>query len=204
MSDSPASSAGQRKAPDFNPVKVAYYEKAGWEAYYDRSWLRAFGLMVRLNREEFHMSLPVALAAAVDIVRASMAFAPRDNDVQAATEHIRRYYEKARRSVGIPADAETLARLEMDYWIVHRRLALERTLDHNLDNIAPLVDSLTTLHSALFSVQPEAARRSAEYRALAAQAVDRITGHYSSDVRRDWELVESTLQLAYRELAASL
>jgi hypothetical protein len=192
---------GQRPAPSFDPVKVAYYEKAGWQAYYDRNWLLAFRLMVRLNREEFNLSLPVAILAAMDIVRSSMAFAPLDNDVQAATEHLHRYYEKARRSVGIPADAETLARLEMDYWIVHRRLALERIQDHDLDNIGPMVDSLTTLHAALFGAEPEATRRSAEYRALAAQSVDRITGRYSTDVSRDWELVESYLQQAYHELA---
>ena len=34
----------------FNPEKVAYYEKAGWEAYYDRQWLRCFRLLVQLNR----------------------------------------------------------------------------------------------------------------------------------------------------------
>jgi hypothetical protein len=28
-----------------NPAAVAYYEAAGWRAYYDRNWLRAFGLL---------------------------------------------------------------------------------------------------------------------------------------------------------------
>ncbi len=25
----------------FNPDKVAYYEKAGWQAYYNRNWTRS-------------------------------------------------------------------------------------------------------------------------------------------------------------------
>jgi len=41
--------------------------------------------MVQINREQFGMSLPAAMAAALDIVRASRAFAPVDNDVPAAT-----------------------------------------------------------------------------------------------------------------------
>ncbi len=186
-------------AQAFDPDKVAHFEKAGWEAYYARQWCKAFGLMVQLNREQFRMRVLIALAAAVDIVRASMAFAPlENNDVPAAREHIRRYYDKARRSVGIAADAQTLADLEMDYWVVHRRLALERKVDHTLDNAGPMVDSFERLHAALFKAPAAALRRSAQQRALAAVAVDRITGGYSKDIAADWREAEKHLQEAYR------
>jgi hypothetical protein len=182
----------------FNPHKVAYYEKAGWEAYYDRDWPRAFRLMVALNREEFRMPLWSALAAALDVVRASIAFAPlENNDVPKATEHLRRYYERARRTVDIHNDAASLARLEMDYWVVHRKLAMERKQQPELENTGPMVDSLTELHAALFGISREAARRSAELRALAAKTVDRITGRYSTDVEEDWQKVEGYLREAY-------
>ena len=188
----------------FNPHKVAYYEKAGWEAYYDRKWLRAFRLMVSLNCEEFHMPWLIAVAAAMDIVQASIAFAPLENsNVPKATDYLRRYYEKARRTINIQTDATTLARLEMDYWMVHRKLAIERQKHHDLENIAPMVESLTDLHAALFGIPREAARRSAELRALAAKAVDRITGRYSPNVENDWREVESYLQQAYRAVSTT-
>jgi hypothetical protein len=186
----------------FNPYQVAYYEKSGWEAYYDRDWLRAFRLMVALNREEFHMPLLTAIAAAIDIVRASIAFAPMDNDVPKATEHLRRYYEKAKRSIDIKSDAGTLANLEIDYWITHRELAIERQKNQALENIQPMIESLTHLHAALFGISPASARRSAELRALAAKAVDRITGRYSSNIENDWREVESYLQQAYQAVAS--
>lgn len=193
--------AEHHRRPASDPDRVAFFEKAGWEAYYDRKWLRVLRLMVQLNREEFDMSLPTAIAAAVDVVRASLAFAPVDNDVPAATRHLRRYYEKAQRSTGFRADAQTLAALEMDYWVVHRQLAVERRLapDHTGD-IEPMVESLVRLHAALFVAPPEAIRRSAECRAQAAQAVDRITGGYSTDVAGDWQRVEEFLREAYRVL----
>jgi hypothetical protein len=187
----------------FNPYKVAYYEKSGWEAYYDRDWVRAFRLMVALNREEFHMPFFTAVSAAVDIVRASIAFAPVDNDVPNATEYLRRFYEKARRTSGLKADPATLARLEMDYWVVHRDLAIERKRNPNLENIAPMVDSLINLHTALFGISGEAARRSAELRAQAAKAVDRITGRYSANIENDWREVESYLQQAYNAVLST-
>ena len=182
----------------FRPDRVAYFEAAGWQAYYDHNWPRAFRLMVSLNREEFRMPLLTAVAAALDIVRASVAFAPADNDVPKATKYVRRYYEKARRSADLRADAQTLADLEMRYWVVHRELALQRIEQPDTDNLGPMVEALTDLHAALFEVTPQAARRSAELRALAAKTVDRITGRYSSDVMGDWQQVEAYLQQAYR------
>jgi len=187
--------------PRLDPDRVAYFESAGWRAYYDRNWPRVFWLMVRLNREAFRMSLPTALAASVDIVRASIAFAPIDNDVPAATADLRRFYDKARRSAGLRADAQTLAVLEMDYWVVHRKLAQERKQAPNhTGDIEPMVASLAKLHAALFDATPEAIRRSAELRAQAAVTVDRITGGYSTDVAADWRQVEAHLLEAYRAL----
>lgn len=185
----------------FDPAKVAYYEKAGWEAYYARQWGRAFGLMVGLNRAQFGMLLLTAILGAIDVVRASQAFAPLEgNDVPLAQQHIEKYYEKARRSVGIDASAQKLAELEMDYWVVHRKLAMERKLDQTRGDIQPMVASLERLHAALFTADSAAIKRSAQLRAEAAVAVDRITGKYSKDVDADWREVEAKLSAAYAAL----
>ncbi|MFZ1753702.1 MAG: hypothetical protein WBO46_00590 [Caldilineaceae bacterium] len=185
----------------FEAEQVAYFEAAGWRAYYNRDWPRVLGLMIQLNREQFGMSWPSAMLASVDVVRASVAFAPVDNDIPAATKHLTNYYAKARRAAGIRAGAEELAGLEMDYWVIHRRLANERKAapDHKGD-LTPMVDALTALHEALFDVTPEIARRSAELRAQAAARVDRITGGYSEDMEADWLKIETDLQEAYRAI----
>lgn len=187
----------------FDPNKVAYYEKAGWEAYYDHQWGRAFRLMVGLNREEFGMPFGRAVLAALDIVRASIAFAPKDNDVPRARQFIERFYAKARRSVGMKATPATLADLELDYWIVHRQLALRRIQNQADDDIEPMIASLARLHAALFDATVEQMRPSAEWRALAAKAVDRITGRYSQDVAADWREVEASLRKAYQAVVAA-
>lgn len=189
---------GKMADRSFDAERVAYFESAGWRAYYDRNWLRVLGLMVQLNREQFGMSWPNAILASLDVVRASLAFAPVDNDIPKATGHLAEYYAKARRAAGISADAETLAALEMDYWVIHRRLANERKAapDHTGD-LTPMVDALASLHAALFAVTPEVARASAEMRAAAAARVDRITGGYSDDVEADWAQIEFELGEAY-------
>ena len=47
-----------------NPERVAYFEAAGWRAYYDRKWFQLMRLLVALNQEEFHIPFPMSLLAA--------------------------------------------------------------------------------------------------------------------------------------------
>lgn len=197
-----------RRAPDpecraFDPDRVASLEKAGWEAYYARNWPAVFALMVQMNRTQFCMSRLDAVLAAVDIVRAAAAFAPVDNDTAAAMHHLQNFYARAGASAGLRTDAATLARLEMDYWRVHRELAVARKAapDHTGD-ITPMVDALEKLHAVLFDAPPAAVRRSADARARAAVTVDRITGGYSQDIDADWLRIEQDLKEAYQAVAA--
>jgi hypothetical protein len=182
----------------FDPAKVAYYEATGWKENYDHRWVRVFTLMIRMNHEEFGMSWPTAALAAIDIVRAAVAWSPMDNDIPTATHHLEKYFAKARRAAGLSASAKELADLEIDYWIVHRQLAIRRLKDHSDEDIEPMIESLARLHAALFESTPEAMRPSAEYRALAAMTVDRITGHYTDDVPGDWQRIEQYLRQAYQ------
>ena len=185
-----------------NPDKVAYYEKAGWEAYYARQWGRAFWLLVRLNREMFVMGWWDAAAAAFAIVQASRAFAPVDNDIPLATRYLEQFYTRARRTLNLTTSPRSLAELEMDYWLVHRQLAVRRIQDPADQDIEPMIQSLARLHAALFNANLEIIRPSAEYRAMAAKMVDRITGNYTQDAAADWQAVERYLQKAYRSLTA--
>lgn len=182
----------------FDPERVAGYEYAGWAAYYARDWPQVLWLMVRLNREQFGLSWPAAVAAALDTVRAAAAFAPVDNDLAAARHYLTRYYARTRRITATRADPATLAALELDYWIVHRELANRRKIDRQDDDLTPLVDSLSVLHAALFDSTPERMRVSAALRALAAATVDGITGDYSTNVAADWQRIHRLLYQSYR------
>ena len=120
-----------------------------------------------------------------------------------AKYHLGAFFKKARRSVGIKADAQTLAALEIDYWVVHRQLALQRQQAPDEGDIQPMIGSLARLHAALFNSSPEAMRRSAELRGLAAKTVDDITGQRSVDVTADWRRIEDYLRQAYQAVQAA-
>ena len=178
-----------------NPEQIAYYEKAGWEAYYDRDWPRAFGLMVRLIETQFQVPFPRSFLAALHVIRASIAFAPRDHDLDATRQQLERFYTIAACANDGAFDPRRAAELELRYWVIHRELAEAPELDKRL-----LVQSLAELHAALFGRTPTELWASAESRAAAAEAVDRITSRRSTDVAADWRRVEERLRRAYEHV----
>ena len=196
----------------FDPNRVARLETESWRAYYDRRWPAMARVLVAAHREQFNLSPAGALLATISASRAAIAFAPLEgSDVDAARRHLVAYYRRVRAALGTAADAATLAARELDYWVVHRRLAIARkanppaaaqTPEETLRDIEPMTNAFARLHAALFDSTPEMMRPSAEQRALAAVAVDRISGGYSTDVTADWTLVESHLQHTYRAILA--
>lgn len=195
--------------PGFNPERIARLETDAWRAYYDRRWLRMARVLVIAHREQFGMSLAGALLATVHSSRAAIAFAPLDSsDPDKARTLLVPYYRRIRAALGSAASPETLAEREIDYWIVHRRLAIQRKANpagsapDSLDDMEPLVTSFARLHAALFDSSPEAMHPSAEQRALAAKAVDRITGNYATNIPADWQRVEVRLTRTYQAIAA--
>jgi polyketide cyclase/dehydrase/lipid transport protein len=178
-----------------DPHAVAYYETAGWRAYYDRNWPLAFGLMVRLIESQFRVPFPRSFLAALQITRASVAFVPRNHKLDVVLHHMEQFYRIVARTSGGAFDPRRVAELELRYWVIHRELAEAPERDNR-----PLVESLAALHGALFGRTPAELWDSAERRAEAAAAVDRITGRRSTDVAADWRRVEECLRRAYGQI----
>lgn len=184
----------------FEPDRIAHFEAAGWRAYYDRKWFKVLRLIVVLSQKEFHIPFPFSLLAAYYTMRASAAWVPADHDEQKVLAFLEKFYRLAQRYSGLKFDAVRVAALELQYFAVHRRLA-------GASNKSELIQTLADLHGAIFDLTPLQALESAQWRVLAADTVDLITGEISTDVEADWVKLEEYLQRCYRsiqrELAAS-
>jgi hypothetical protein len=180
-----------------NPDRIAELEAGGWRAYYDRDWVKLLQLMVQLNQEQFHIPFPLSVVAAFHVARGSIAWAPVDHDLDEVRRHFRRFYRMARRWSGMQFDPATAARLEIDYWVEHRRLV------GNPDK-GPFIEAMTMLHSHVFDLSPERARESAEWRVEANNTVDRITGKLSENPEADWAELEDELRRCYRSIQREL
>lgn len=181
----------------FDPHRVAYFEAGGWRAYYDRQWLHLFRLLVALCQEQFRIPFPVSLLAAYYGGRGAAAWAPAVNEPQLALRYYRKFFRLARRYSGLRFDPDRAARLEMQYWDVHRRLV-------GTPDKREFVHTMVELHGEVFGLTPQQAHESAEWRVQAASTVDRITGKTSTDVEGDWAKVEEYLRLCYRSIQQQL
>jgi hypothetical protein len=180
---------------DFNPERLAYYEAAGWRAYYEHNWLRLLRLLVGICQEQFRIPFPVSLLAAYYMTRASATWVAVDHNAQKVRALHEKFYQIAKRYSGLEFDPARAAELEEQYWDVHRRLAAAKQ-----NNKVEFVETMVDLHSVVFGISREQAHESAELRVLANNTVDLITSKTSADPEADWAKLENFLRQCYRSI----
>lgn len=152
---------------NFDPRKIAYYEKENYVAYYKKDWLKLLRVSVGMVKEAFGLSWPQAVYAAYLVARAEIAFAPfPDNDVPLAESYMRRFYKFLNGAHGVNIDVEEAARLDLHWWTIHRQL-------FGREDNQPLADALTDWYALVYRVEPERVRPAATLRALGMLYSDR-------------------------------
>ncbi|HEX3643900.1 MAG TPA: hypothetical protein VHV10_21630 [Ktedonobacteraceae bacterium] len=182
---------------EFDPERIAYFEAAGWRAYYDHKWLKMLRLLVGLCQEQFNIPFPMSLVAAYYTTRASLAWVPIDHDESKVLAYLEKFYRVARRYSGLTYDVSQVAALELQYFDVHRRLSGKPEKDEFLQ-------TLVDLHSAIFGLPAERVWESAEWRLHAANTVDQITSKTSTDIEGDWTKLEEDLRRCYGSIQHEL
>jgi hypothetical protein len=145
---------------NFDPRKLAHYEKENYVAYYRKDWLKLLRVSVGLVREAFALSLWQAVYGAYLIARAEIAFAPfPENDVPRAEAYVERFYKFIKDVHREDFDVKRTAELEVNWWSVHRRLFGDP------QNQA-LVEALTNLYAETYGIEADKVKESARQRAL--------------------------------------
>jgi hypothetical protein len=134
--------------------------------YYRRDWAGVLRASVGLVRAGFGMNWPRTLQGAWLVLRANQLWAPADNDPDGARRCMRRFYGLVRSAYGLPADIAEAARLEVEWWRVHR----ER--QHGTEPADALVDAVARLYAFLYQVPQSAVRPAAAHRAQAMDLSD--------------------------------
>src|SRR5205085_3092816 len=111
--------------------------------------------------------------------------------------YLTKFYSVARRYSGLRFNVQEVARLELQYFEVHRRLSGKPEKEEFLQ-------TLIALHSAIFALSPEAVRESAEWRLKAANIVDLISSRTSTNIEQDWGALEDYLRRCYSSLQQAL
>jgi hypothetical protein len=138
-----------------------------WIAYYRREWVKLLVLSVWLVRSTFGMDWIRTVHGAWLALRAQQLWAPEDNDPAQCRRYMRRFYALLLLTHGEPADPARAARLEVDWWAVHR--AHQRSDD---GDAGPLVTALARLYACVYRVSEAAVRPAAAHRAKAMDISD--------------------------------
>ena len=159
----PVRAAGRGQRPggprSFDPARVADLEFQAWVSYYRRDWASVLQATVGLVRAGFGMSWPRTLQGAWLLMRASQLWAPTDNDPDGARRCMQQFYGLVRSAYGLPTDIAEAARLEVEWWRVHREH------QHGIDPVDSLVDAVAELYAFLYQVPNSAVRPAAAHRA---------------------------------------
>jgi hypothetical protein len=184
----------------FDPDEVARLETDMWRSYYDRRRLPLFGQLVALLRGQFRLSPARSLTTGFLAARAAAVFqVGRDHaGYQRALPYLERYYAAILAVSDTPFDAARAARLELDWWILHRETAEQARGPEELER------ALAGLAAELYRVPAERLGVHAERRAEAMTIRDRRAQEPGGVAEADWDRIQSLLRLAWRALATEL
>lgn len=190
---------GPRRASlrDFDPDVVAELETRMWRAYYERREGPLFRDMARLLRTQYHLPLLRSYSAAYQAARAAFVF-KRGRvraDYERALPQLRRYYAAIRTVSDTPFDADRVARLELEWWIVHRQRELHTPEE--------LEAALAELQSALYGLPAERFAAHAHARAEAMTLRDQ-RAEAGGVSEADWQRIETLLRDAWGELSRTV
>jgi hypothetical protein len=145
---------------NFDPRKVAHYEKENYVAYYQKDWLKLLRVSVGLVKESFALSFWQAVYGAYLIARAEIAFAPfPNNDLPKTEAYVKRFYQFIKSVHGEDFDVERATKLEVNWWSVHRKLF------GNPEN-QELVEALADLYTEAYGISSTKLQEAARLRAL--------------------------------------
>ncbi len=145
---------------NFNPQKIAHYEKENYVAYYQKDWPKLLRVSVGMVGEAFALNVWQAVYGAYLIARAEIAFAPfPENDIPKTEAYVRRFYRFIQNIHHEDFDVERTVKLEVNWWSVHRKLF------GNKEN-QELVDALANLYVETYGADSPKMREAAQQRAL--------------------------------------
>jgi hypothetical protein len=154
----------------FDPRRVGRLECATWVTYYRRQWLKFLVAALEVTRHAFALSWPATLRGAWLVLRANQLWAPYpNNDPDGARRCMRGFYALVARRHGETFDVTEAARLEVEWWRIHRYLQR----DDPTGDEGALVDALAALYSHVYAVPVADVQLAASERALAMRHSDR-------------------------------
>ena len=178
---------------EFDADEVARLETAMWRSYYSRERVKLFGELAGLLRTQYRLPFWRSNTVAYRAARAAFVFKGGTGrpDYERALPDLESFYRSIRAVSDTDFDTARAARLELEWWIVHRERRAHAPGD--------LERALADLAAELYRVPSE---RLAEHARLRAEAMEiRDTKADAGGVtEEDWRRIDELLHQSWRSL----
>ncbi len=182
---------------EFNPDEVARLETAMWRSYYEKQRLQLFNQLAELLRTQYHMSALRSNQVAYYGANAAFVFkqGQQRSDYEKALPDLVKFYGAIRNLSDIPFDVDRAARLELEWWIIHR----QRTQHPPGD----LEKALAGLQAEIYHVPVERLLEHGRLRADAMTIRD-TKAEIGGVTEADWTHINELLKESWRSLAKAV
>lgn len=183
----------QRDLRRFDPAELAKLETHMWQSYYDHRHVALLLQVAEMLRSQYHFPLLRSYLGAFHATTAAFTFKGGEerDDYEKALPALQRYFRLVRRTGNIAFDVQRTARLELEWWIVHR--------EHARHSDTELGKACADAAASLYTIAADATYRHGLLRAQAMLMLDARAA--SGNVGpADWAAIEALLCESYREL----
>jgi hypothetical protein len=178
---------------DFDADEVARLETAMWRSYYSRQRVRLFTQMGELLRTQYRLPLWRSNVVAYRAARAAFVFKDGHSraDYERALPNLLGFYQSIREVADTDFDPKRAARLELEWWIIHRERSAHAPGD--------LERALANLAAELYRVPAERLAEHARLRAEAMEIRD-ARAEQGGVTEDDWNYIDELLHRSWRSL----
>ena len=177
----------------FNPDEVARLETAMWRSYYEKEKFRLFRELAELMRTQYNMPFVRSNLTAYYAANAAVVFqrGKERTDYEKALPDLVKFYQQIRNMSDIPFDVNDAARLELEWWIIHRQRMQRKAED--------LPRALAELQSAIYHLPVAQFMEHGKYRADAMTIRD-TKAEQGGVTEADWAKIDELLDKSWRSL----
>jgi hypothetical protein len=165
-----------------------------WRSYYDKKQVTLFNELAELLRKQYNMPLIRSNSVAYHAAKAAFVFkrGKQRSDYEQALPDLVSFYTSVREMSDIPFDVNRTARLELEWWIIHRERA--KHPEGDLDR------ALADLQAEIYHVPVEKLREHARLRAEAMRIRD-TKAEAGGVTEADWAKIGELLRGSWRSLS---
>ena len=177
----------------FDPDEVARLETAMWRSYYSKQQFKLYNQMTELLRTQYNLPFIRSNTVAYQAARAAFVFKDGHNrqEYEKALPYLVSFYTSVRKVSDIPFDIDRAARLELEWWTIHRQRG-----EHAPDDLAR---ALAKLSSELYQMPLELFAEHARLRAEAMTIRD-VKSDAGGVTEADWAKIDELLHQSWRSL----